>query len=141
MYNSDKDSDDPDAMEMFAQIAKRHLGIATLEERKRDSLDFHEVSVLSSPPRYARRTTLALPRAFGTAPTETANRRRQAHARRLARLIVAHVEASYPEGARRRSSRIAAARNMTVASASRPGSRTACRTPVTTAIAGRVSYS
>lgn len=39
--------DDPDAMEMFAQIAKRHLGIATLEERKRDSLDFHEVSVLS----------------------------------------------------------------------------------------------
>jgi hypothetical protein len=39
--------DDPDAMEMFALVAKRHLGIATLEEQKRDSLDFHEVSVLS----------------------------------------------------------------------------------------------
>ncbi len=30
-----------------ANIAKQHLGIETLEERKSDSLDFHEVSVWS----------------------------------------------------------------------------------------------
>jgi hypothetical protein len=40
-------SDDPDLTEMFAQIARQHLGIATLEERKRDSLDFHDMSVRS----------------------------------------------------------------------------------------------
>jgi hypothetical protein len=40
-------SDEPDVMETFAQIAREYLGIATLEERKRDSLDFHEVSILS----------------------------------------------------------------------------------------------
>lgn len=29
----------------FEKIAKEHLFIETLEERKRDSLDFHDVSV------------------------------------------------------------------------------------------------
>ncbi len=31
--------------ERFTQIAKQHLGIETLETRKSDALDFHEVSV------------------------------------------------------------------------------------------------
>lgn len=31
--------------DLLAGIAKEHLLIETLEERKRDSLDFHEVSV------------------------------------------------------------------------------------------------
>ncbi len=30
---------------LFDQIAERHLGIETLQERKSDSLDFHEVPV------------------------------------------------------------------------------------------------
>jgi hypothetical protein len=36
-----------DVMTTLAQIAQKHLGIVTLEVRKRDRLDFHEVSVLS----------------------------------------------------------------------------------------------
>ena len=31
--------------QQFTEIAKRNLQIETLEERKSDSLDFHEVSV------------------------------------------------------------------------------------------------
>ncbi len=31
--------------QQITEIAKRHLQIETLEERKSDSLDFHEVSV------------------------------------------------------------------------------------------------
>ena len=31
--------------DLMVSIAKEHLFIETLEERKRDSLDFHEVSV------------------------------------------------------------------------------------------------
>ena len=31
--------------DLLADIAQKHLFIETLEERKRDSLDFHEVSV------------------------------------------------------------------------------------------------
>ncbi len=31
--------------QQIIEIAKRHLQIETLEERKSDSLDFHEVSV------------------------------------------------------------------------------------------------
>jgi len=31
--------------DLLAGIAQKHLFIETLEERKRDSLDFHEVSV------------------------------------------------------------------------------------------------
>ncbi len=31
--------------DLLAGIAEKHLFIETLEERKRDSLDFHEVSV------------------------------------------------------------------------------------------------
>lgn len=31
--------------ELFTQIAREHLGIETLEVRKMDRLDFHEVSV------------------------------------------------------------------------------------------------
>jgi hypothetical protein len=34
-----------DLDELFSEIARRHLLIETLETRKRDSLDFHEVSV------------------------------------------------------------------------------------------------
>jgi hypothetical protein len=30
---------------LVEEIAKKHLGIETLEERKSDSLDFHELSV------------------------------------------------------------------------------------------------
>jgi len=30
---------------LFTAIAREHLGIATLETRNRDALDFHEVSV------------------------------------------------------------------------------------------------
>jgi hypothetical protein len=37
--------DKPDLMEMFAQIARQHLGIATLKDRNRGSPDLHEVSV------------------------------------------------------------------------------------------------
>lgn len=36
-----------DLMATLAQIAEQHLGIVTLEERKRDRLDFYEVSVRS----------------------------------------------------------------------------------------------
>jgi hypothetical protein len=32
--------------DLFTQIAREHLLINTLEERKRDHLDFHEVSVV-----------------------------------------------------------------------------------------------
>ena len=32
-------------LELFTDIAREHLGIATLETRHRDSLDFHDVSV------------------------------------------------------------------------------------------------
>jgi hypothetical protein len=31
--------------QLFTAIAKRHLGIATLESRRSDRLDFHEVAV------------------------------------------------------------------------------------------------
>lgn len=31
--------------ELFTQIARQHLGIETLEQRNRDSLDFHDVGV------------------------------------------------------------------------------------------------
>jgi hypothetical protein len=40
-------SNAPDVMEMLAQIARQHLGFAALEDRKRDSHDFHDVSVQS----------------------------------------------------------------------------------------------
>ena len=33
--------------EKLTQIAEKHLGIETLETRRSDSLDFHEVSVWS----------------------------------------------------------------------------------------------
>jgi hypothetical protein len=33
--------------ELFAEIAREHLGIETLETRNRDSLDFHDVGVAS----------------------------------------------------------------------------------------------
>lgn len=33
--------------ELFTQIAQQHLNIETLEERKSDSLDFHDVGVLN----------------------------------------------------------------------------------------------
>lgn len=33
--------------DVFAQIAKLHLDIDTLDEQGRDSLDFHEVSVMN----------------------------------------------------------------------------------------------
>lgn len=39
--------DDVDVTALFARIAEQHLGIATLEERQQDSLDFHEVNVRS----------------------------------------------------------------------------------------------
>lgn len=32
--------------ELFAQIAREHLGIDTLEQRNRDCLDFHNVGVV-----------------------------------------------------------------------------------------------
>jgi hypothetical protein len=32
--------------DLFAQIARQHLGIETLEQRNRDSLDFHDVGVI-----------------------------------------------------------------------------------------------
>ena len=32
--------------ELFTQIAREHLGIDTLEERRRDCLDFHDVGVV-----------------------------------------------------------------------------------------------
>ena len=31
--------------DLFTQIAREHLLIETLEERKRDSLDFHELAI------------------------------------------------------------------------------------------------
>lgn len=31
--------------ELFTEIAKKYLGVDTLEERKRDSLDFHDIAV------------------------------------------------------------------------------------------------
>jgi hypothetical protein len=37
----------PDVMATLTQIAREHLGIATLEERKPDRLDFRDVGVLS----------------------------------------------------------------------------------------------
>jgi hypothetical protein len=37
----------PTIEQLLSQIANRHLWIPTLEERKSDSLDFHEVSVWS----------------------------------------------------------------------------------------------
>jgi hypothetical protein len=36
-----------DKQQIVEQIAEKHLRIDTLEERKMDSLDFHEVSVWS----------------------------------------------------------------------------------------------
>lgn len=33
--------------DIFTRIARKHLGIETLEERKRDGLDFHDLSVAS----------------------------------------------------------------------------------------------
>lgn len=35
----------PPLEKLFADIAKEHLGIATLETRRRDALDFHDVAV------------------------------------------------------------------------------------------------
>jgi hypothetical protein len=37
--------DTPDLDQLFTDLAKRHLGIATLETRRSDRLDFHEVAV------------------------------------------------------------------------------------------------
>lgn len=36
-----------DINNLLELIASKHLGIETLEERKRDSLDFHDVSVVA----------------------------------------------------------------------------------------------
>ena len=33
-------------LDLFTQIARQHLGIETLEQRNRDSLDFHDVGVV-----------------------------------------------------------------------------------------------
>ena len=38
---------DTDVMATLAMIAREHLGMVTLEERKRDRLDFYDVGVLS----------------------------------------------------------------------------------------------
>ena len=32
-------------MDLFTQVANKHLGVETLEVRNRDCLDFHDVSV------------------------------------------------------------------------------------------------
>ena len=60
---------DPELMATLAQIAREHLGIVTLEERKRDRLDFYEVGVLS----VAAALRAAYEAGFAAAALETAH--------------------------------------------------------------------